>query len=653
MNYRKSIYIRILALSVLLSPISACKDFLEEELMTQRTTEYFTTEEGIQDLAVGMYYNLRFHFSSEWGFATTNYGTDEFRVGGDASNSMWNDYGGNFNSLIPAVNVNTVMAQTLWDNMYIGINSANLLLQNAEAHLPAGTAKDTYKGEAHFIRAFNYLKLVRQYGGVPLKLTPSTTVEREFERSSTQAVVEQIIADFNDAYNLLPVTASVPGKITKDAAAHFLAKAYLFRASEINDSWNGATKASDLEQGLRFADEVIGRRQLAPNFADLWNYTTVNGPNESLNEILLAAQFTFDQSTRGSYGNQMHLFYLSQYLNLPHMMRDIAGGREYQRLRTNYYAYNVYDRVNDSRFWKSFKTKYAVNNPAAGSIYQLGDLSVMYVINNPSDTRFNTAGSLSNVVDAKTGKVIPSVFPIYAQGADYLNNENFQNRFAPLNKFIDGSREAVGDVIGYRDGILARLADTYLTAAELAVRQGDYGKALTYINTVRERGTYKEGENRTAYTDGGAAYNATSNPAGYASFGARNSFYPENSYYESNNMPVTTAKTSLTITSFAQLPAEDEAIIRTLGYASEYDRALAFILNERSRELMGEFYRWEDLSRTKTLIARARAFNRGAAPNIQDKHNLRPIPQSHLDAIQKNGSALTSTEKQQEQNPGY
>ncbi|MFT2010438.1 RagB/SusD family nutrient uptake outer membrane protein [Pontibacter sp. 13R65] len=653
MNYRKSIYIRILALSVLLSPVSSCKDFLDEELMTQRTTEYFTTEEGIQDLAVGMYYNLRFHFASEWGYATTNYGTDEFRVGGDASNSMWNDYGGNFSSLIPAVNINTVMPQTLWDNMYIGINSANLLLQNAEAHLQAGTTKDTYMGEAYFIRAFNYLKLVRQYSGVPLKLTPSTSVEREFERSSAQAVMEQVVADFNNAYNLLPATASAPGKITKDAAAHFLAKAYLFRASEINDSWNGATKANDLEQGLRFADEVISRRQLAPNFADLWNYTAVNGQNENLNEILLAAQFTSDQSTRGSYGNQMHLFYLSQYLNLPHMSRDIAGGREYQRLRTNYYAYNVYDRVNDSRFWKSFKTKYAVNNPAAGSNYQLGDLSVMYVINNPNDTRFDATGSLSNVLDPKTGKVIPSVFPLYAQGTEYLNNDNLQNRFAPLNKFIDGSREAVNDVIGYRDGILARLADTYLTAAELAVRQGDYGKALTYINTVRERGTYKEGENRAAYTDGGAAYNATTNPTGFATFGARNSFYPANSYYESNNIPVTTAKTDLTITSFSQLPAEDEAIIRTLGYASEYDRALAFILNERSRELMGEFYRWEDLSRTKTLLARARAFNRGAAPNIQERHLLRPIPQSHLDAIQKNGSALTSTEKQQEQNPGY
>lgn len=621
--------------------LNACSNFLDEELKTQRSSDYFKTEEGIEDLAVGIYYNLRFHFAYEWGYATTNYGTDEFRTGGDASNHMWNSYDGNFSSLVTPVNVNTAMANTLWDNMYMGINSANLLIQNANEYLPDGVKKNTILGEGHFLRAFNYLKLVRQYGGVPLKLESSTTLEREFARNSAQEVTEQVIADFTEAYNLLPATASLPGKLTKDAAAHFLSKAYLFRASEINDGWNSATKSEDLNKALAYAEEVIGRRQLAPNFADLWDYREVDGPNEFLDEIILAAQFTQDRSTRGSYGNQQHLYFLSQYLNLPQMVRDIAGGREYQRLRTNYFAYNVYDRINDSRFWKSFKTKYAVNNPSG--IYQHGDLAIMYVINRPDDIRFPTPESLENVVDPITNKVIPTVFATYVGGEAYLDEDAFQNRFAPLSKYIDGSREAVPDGIGYRDGILARLADTYLTAAEICIRQGNEAKALTFINAVRSRAAYKNGEDRAAYTDGGAAYKG----------GAPNSFYARNSYYESNAIPVTTASTDLTITSFATLPPEDEAIIAELGYTSSYDRALCFLLNERSRELMGEFHRWEDLSRTLTLVDRAKKYNKLAAPYVQAKHNLRPIPQNHLDAIQKDGRALTPAEKQAEQNPGY
>ncbi len=103
------------------------------------------------------------------------------------------------------------------------------------------------------------------------------------------------------------------------------------------------------------------------------------------------------------------------------------------------------------------------------------------------------------------------------------------------------------------------------------------------------------------------------------------------------------------------MPAEDEEIIAKIGASSNYERALHFILNERSRELLGEWQRWETLSRTGTLIKRAKAFNPEAATFITaNKHELRPIPQVFIDGLlNADGSNLTAEQKAAWQNQGY
>lgn len=59
-----------------------------------------------------------------------------------------------------------------------------------------------------------------------------------------------------------------------------------------------------------------------------------------------------------------------------------------------------------------------------------------------------------------------------------------------------------------------------------------------------------------------------------------------------------------------------------------------FILDERSREFLGELMRWFDLVRTKKLVERVKKYNAQAAPNIKDYHILRPIPQDQIDRTQ-------------------
>jgi hypothetical protein len=480
-------------------------------------------------------------------------------------------------------------------------------------------------------------------------LTPSTVVELEFTRATAQEVLAQVIDDFTEAYNLLDNTGPAPNKITKDAAAHFLAKAYLTRASEINDSWNSATKSADLQQVVTLSDEVIARHPLANNYQDLWKYTQPDGVNEFLPELILSASFSRDPVLETN--NNSHIFYTARYDDLPTMKRDLTGMRPYSRLAPTYFVYDGFDHIKDSRFWKVFRTKHRVNKGGAygGITYTAGvDLGILYIINSANDNRFsktinnNDPGILYDV----TGKTIPQAYVAHASdGVGLLKNP----RFPSLSKHFESDRTAINDNRGMRDEILARSAETYLMAAEAKIRQNKYSEALTYINAVRNRGAYKDGENRRYYMDGAESYPTSD----YKQPLSDNSYMNENSYYESNNIPVTTAATDLTITSASALPAEDEAVIAKLGYSGDYNRMLCLVLNERTRELCGEWHRWEDLSRTKTLVARTKAYNPEAAPNIQEHHNLRPIPQTFLDGIYKDGKPLTPDEKAALQNPGY
>ncbi|PKA97632.1 RagB/SusD domain-containing protein [Flavobacteriaceae bacterium MAR_2009_75] len=86
--------------------------------------------------------------------------------------------------------------------------------------------------------------------------------------------------------------------------------------------------------------------------------------------------------------------------------------------------------------------------------------------------------------------------------------------------------------------------------------------------------------------------------------------------------------------------AEDINVIRTRAAWPGQEAALQvnagdvdldFLLDERARELAGEGYRWWDLARTGKLVERVKEFNPQGAPNIEDYHTVRPIPQDQID----------------------
>ncbi len=66
---------------------------------------------------------------------------------------------------------------------------------------------------------------------------------------------------------------------------------------------------------------------------------------------------------------------------------------------------------------------------------------------------------------------------------------------------------------------------------------------------------------------------------------------------------------------------------------TEEDMTLDFILEERARELFGEWQRRLDLKRFGRLIDQVRIYNPDAKDNIKEYHVVRPIPQTQFDGM--------------------
>lgn len=686
----------ILAASIMFSTTSCGDDFLKENANHTTTDALLETGAGALAMAAGLYGNLRWHFGYEWAYATTLYGCDEFSMGSDETSLGWMDY--NTAEMNPSGSTrrNHPSPADLWNELYFGIASCNLLLKKAPA-ISDERDRNSALGEAYFLRGYNYYRLFCQYERCPLQLEPidvSAGVPRNFKMSSGEEVLNQVISDLQEAYELLRTDDwRGAGTWTKYTAAHFLAKALLYRQSE-RCTWKSNYPAkTDLDRAIQLCDEVINARGLESDFNNLYaNWTGVDCDIEKSKEILMAALHNDASTTVGRYGNRTYNYFSSQFQTYSggYVPRgQYIGDMEFQRCRPTEYAYAVYDNVNDSRMWKTYKTVYGICNHveapdyvAAENAPTLGDQGVLFLLNKKGDTRFRKdefgrTGVQHSFVNPETGKWVPSVAPVYAEGQYVMNTygtsaANRSNMFCGINKTADGSRTGEKND-AHRDVTMARVGETYLVKAECQVRNGDDAGALATINQLRKRAEWKAGEDREYYVDGTIAFKSNSTASGDCARGNKDvdgsklknqqafeySFIQKNSYVLSTGVERPAGNnswnaSSLQISSWNNLPEEDQAMLSDMGLSGNtLEGKVNFILNERTRELLGEWNRWDELSRTKTLYKRAKLFNPETL-YIQEHHNLRPIPQAFLDGLTNDsGQPLSDQEKRDMQNPGY
>ena len=378
MKYMNKLMIAALCV-VSLSGTTSCSDsFLEEDSGHMLTDELLETGEGALSMAAGLYANLRWHFGYEWAYGITLYGTDEFTNGADLTSECWNTYDNRLNPLdltpaLGAANKNCPAVSALWDEMYYGISTANLVLSRASL-VTDESKRNQAMGEAYFLRGYNYYRLFAQYGAVTIQTEPTKadSIIRFYPRATEEETLGQIISDFDNAYKLLPTKKNRGnGSWTRYTAAHFLAKALLYRQSERCSSWNSKyPAAADLNRAVELCNEVIKACPLAPDYRSLYaDWTGVDCANEGLSEILMVAEHNDASSTQGRFGNRTYNYFNPQFSNFSGgwtQRGQYIGGMDFQRCRPTEYAYEIFDNVNDSRMWKTYKTVYGLNNIPKG-----------------------------------------------------------------------------------------------------------------------------------------------------------------------------------------------------------------------------------------------------------------------------------------------
>lgn len=146
-------------------------------------------------------------------------------------------------------------ANQIWNDAYKLIRETNYFMETLPTYAASFSEAqlNTWMGEAYFIRALTYHALAKRYGGVPIvnKVLnyPDEPVEgMKIQRSSEEAVYEQMEKDFDEAYKLLPET-SQKGRANKYVAAGFKSRAMLFAGSVAK--YNEVDKKDNHDNNLR------------------------------------------------------------------------------------------------------------------------------------------------------------------------------------------------------------------------------------------------------------------------------------------------------------------------------------------------------------------------------------------------------------------
>ncbi|WP_299211013.1 RagB/SusD family nutrient uptake outer membrane protein [uncultured Dokdonia sp.] len=271
----KTVWIMLL-LAISVNLLQSCsKDFIDVE--SNQETESALTSDRAPELVNAVYNSLlAWEVSSFAWTGLTSIASDDADKGSILSDTGVDKH------LLDALDISPTLLSVadVWRGHFDAIQRANQALNRIEQFDDMDEElQSRLLGEAKFLRALFYFRLVQTYGGVPV-ITSINSLDDINEDLLTRATTEETYAfieqDLIEAIESLPEKSEYPtselGRATKGAAKALLAKVSMYQ-----EKW---------EQVKILTNEIIasGEYGLTPNYEDIWKESSENNI-ESIFEI--------------------------------------------------------------------------------------------------------------------------------------------------------------------------------------------------------------------------------------------------------------------------------------------------------------------------------------------------------------------------------
>lgn len=478
----KRTFIHYLVSIVFLFGTTACSDFLEEDPKGTITESYALTEEGAEKEVLSLYQintDLLEHL-----YMVGEMGSDVIAWGGNTRN-YWKA------TVIyeDAYMVDNADNANLWKWLYVGLTTANTAINTVtNAAIQTDGKRERLLAEAHAMRAFYLHELVAQFGPYA-NFTDEPIVSVEQIQANQPGIVtfyKTIFADLDIADQFLKMPTDTEfGRLNLGVAKALRMKA-LMSLAWFDDSTIGEVgfsgKSDCYQQATVLATSLINDYgyELEDDFASIFS-----PDNQENNEVIWSIQY--GNTVFDSQNNYLARYWVSQVnRSVNSYTKTIDGlqahsvyyGREYRTVMPTYYwikSFNKYDKRREATFITGYcrTPEGGVEFPDFSDTLLIRSLDVV-----PQEVKDQYA---------QRGIICDDIADLYDLTTGEIKGTNARSCANNMTKWLDNSRLTAKQEYSFKDAILIRLGEVYVTLAEAYIQLGERQKAAQVITELRER----------------------------------------------------------------------------------------------------------------------------------------------------------------------